>query len=218
MAALRIQHFSDVLCVWAYVGQIRIEELCRVFGDEVSLDYHFVPVFGDVQGRLVERWRDRGGLAAYSRHVREVASRFDHVAVHEDVWTHEVPASSFGCHQFLHAVQLAEGRGALERCAGALRRAFFTCVVDVGRRERQLEIAAAEGIDVGAVEAALDDGRAAALVARDVQLAREHGIDVSPSLLFNEGRQMLKGNVGYRVIEANVRELLSAEQAPLSWC
>jgi hypothetical protein len=37
--------------------------------------------------------------------------------------------------------------------------------------------------------------------------------------LFNEGRQVLTGNVGYRVIEANVRELLrqpSDDQS--SWC
>lgn len=30
---------------------------------------------------------------------------------------------------------------------------------------------------------------------------------VSPTLIFNEGRQRLNGNVGYRVIEANIREL-----------
>lgn len=31
---------------------------------------------------------------------------------------------------------------------------------------------------------------------------------VSSTLIFNEGRQRLNGNVGYRVIEANIRELL----------
>ena len=40
----------------------------------------------------------------------------------------------------------------------------------------------------------------------------------SPTMLLNEGRQQLTGNVGYRVIEANVRELLESPDAKLSWC
>lgn len=218
MPALRVMHFSDVLCIWAHVGQIRIEELCRVFGTNVDVDYHFVTVFGDVHGRLAERWKDRGGLTGYAQHVREIAARFEHVRVHEDVWTRDVPASSLGAHLFLHAVQLVAGRAALERCASALRAAFFTDVVDVGRRARQLEVAEGAGVPVAAVERELDGGRAAACVARDLQLAREHAIDVSPSLVLGEGRQVLKGNVGYRVIEANVRELLSTVEPPHSWC
>jgi hypothetical protein len=37
-------------------------------------------------------------------------------------------------------------------------------------------------------------------------------------LLFNEGRQRLTGNVGYRIIEANIRELLEGAPGQLSWC
>jgi predicted DsbA family dithiol-disulfide isomerase len=47
-----------------------------------------------------------------------------------------------------------------------------------------------------------------------------YGVQGSPTYVFNDGRQLLYGNVGYRIIEANVRELLSAppaEGAP-SWC
>jgi len=36
--------------------------------------------------------------------------------------------------------------------------------------------------------------------------------------VFNEGRQVLTGNVGYRVIEANVRELLHTLANQSSWC
>ena len=34
----------------------------------------------------------------------------------------------------------------------------------------------------------------------------------------NEGRQLLAGNVGYRVIEANIRELLDTPGDQQSWC
>ncbi len=49
---------------------------------------------------------------------------------------------------------------------------------------------------------------------------KAHGVQGSPTYVFNEGRQMLYGNVGYRIIEANVRELLSAPAAAgePSWC
>jgi hypothetical protein len=43
-------------------------------------------------------------------------------------------------------------------------------------------------------------------------------VTVSPTLIFNEGRQRLNGNVGYRVIEANIRELLHNPSGELSWC
>jgi hypothetical protein len=34
----------------------------------------------------------------------------------------------------------------------------------------------------------------------------------------NEGRQKLYGNVGYRILDANVRELWERPQAQASWC
>ena len=55
-------------------------------------------------------------------------------------------------------------------------------------------------------------------VAGGLFLAREQNVRASPTLIFNEGRQRLTGNVGYRVIEANVRELLQAPAGGQSWC
>ena len=41
----------------------------------------------------------------------------------------------------------------------------------------------------------------------------------SPTFILNEGRQKLYGNVGYRVIEANLQELLkSPDASQASWC
>jgi hypothetical protein len=57
-----------------------------------------------------------------------------------------------------------------------------------------------------------------AALSRDFELAKEHNVTVSPTLIFNEGRQRLNGNVGYRVIEANIRELLHNPPDEQSWC
>ena len=80
----KLVHFSDVLCVWAYIAQVRMNELATEFGAQVSVEYRFTSVFGAARDKLAKRWKDSGGIAAYSAHVREVAAGFDHVAVHPD--------------------------------------------------------------------------------------------------------------------------------------
>jgi hypothetical protein len=85
MEPIRIFYFSDALCVWDYIAQVRLDELKTTFGDKISIEHHFVPVFGNAHEKLATRWRDRGGLPGYSDHVREVADKFTHVTVHPDV-------------------------------------------------------------------------------------------------------------------------------------
>lgn len=60
-ATATVSYFSDVLCVWAYAAQIKLEELRRQFGDAISVQYHFLPLFGDVAGHIDAAWGDRGG-------------------------------------------------------------------------------------------------------------------------------------------------------------
>lgn len=58
-----------------------------------------------------------------------------------------------------------------------------------------------------------------ASLSADYQDADKARIEGSPTFILNEGRQKLYGNVGFRVIEANIRELLrdpGSDQA--SWC
>jgi predicted DsbA family dithiol-disulfide isomerase len=51
---------------------------------------------------------------------------------------------------------------------------------------------------------------------RDQQTLMVQG---SPTYILNEGRQKLYGNVGYGVIEANIKELLHSPLAgAASWC
>jgi len=182
------------------------------------MDYHFVDVFGDVPGRLTERWEERGGLAAYNKHVLGVVEQFDHVEVHPRVWLQNVPNSSLSCHMFLHAVQEAFGVKALERAAWALREMFFLHAQDVGARSLQMALAEELDLPRQPIEELLDNGVAASLLSRDVFLAKEQNIAVSPTLVFDGGRQVLRGNVGYRIIEANVQELLTGDGPQHSWC
>ncbi|WP_242048563.1 MULTISPECIES: hypothetical protein [Nostocaceae] len=51
MEPIRIFYFSDVLCVWAYIAQIRLDELKTTFEDKIAIAHHFVPVFGVARER-----------------------------------------------------------------------------------------------------------------------------------------------------------------------
>ncbi len=63
-----------------------------------------------------------------------------------------------------------------------------------------------------------DDGSAAAALMTDCSAANQQNITGSPSWVMNEGRQTLYGNVGYQVLHANVKGLLSHSGEEASWC
>jgi predicted DsbA family dithiol-disulfide isomerase len=225
MEPIHISYFSDVLCVWAYIAQIRLDELKTTFQDKIAIEQHFVPVFGNAREKLENRWRDRGGFKGYSEHVHAVVVKFDHITVHPAIWTDVIPSSSTSCHLFLHAIQLLEIKGIVqpsgaifEKAIWAFREAFFTKLANVSDRKVQFAIAEELRLPIAAIQEQIDSGEAYALLSKDFELVKEHTVTVSPTLIFNEGRQRLNGNVGYRVIEANIRELLNNPPDEQSWC
>jgi predicted DsbA family dithiol-disulfide isomerase len=225
MEPIRISYFSDILCVWAYIAQIRLDELKTNFPDQIIIDYHFVPIFGNAHQKLENRWRDRGGFKAYANHVQEVVKKFDHITVHPDIWTHVIPPSSTSCHLFLQAIQLLEIKEIIqksdqsfEKAIWAFRKAFFSQLANICDRTVQFAIAEELGLPTAAIQKQIDSGEAYAQLSQDFDLVKEHTVSVSPTLIFNEGRQRLNGNVGYRVIEANIRELLNNPPGEQSWC
>jgi len=231
-ANLRIDYFSDILCIWAYTAQIRVDELKRNFGERLALHYHFVPLFGDTAHRIGEGWAERGGFAGFGRHVIEVAERFEHAPVSANVWQACAPRSSCNAHLFLKAAQLLEqagvidaaprsefdGRSLFEEANWRVRRAFFQDDRDIGQLDCLYEIAAGLDLPTEPIRQRLNDGQAMAALCRDIELCREHGVEGSPTYLLNEGRQKLYGNVGYRIIEANVQEILHQPGNQASWC
>ena len=101
----------------------------------------------------------------------------------------------------------------------AFRRGFFEDGLDISTWEVQCALAQPFGVDRDAVSAAMRDGTAFATLSGDYREAERIHVEGSPTIVLNEGRQKLFGNVGFRIIDANIRELLrepSPEQA--SWC
>jgi len=215
---LALTYYSDVLCVWAYISQARVDEVAARFSNDVSIAYRFCSVFGDTAHKIGVGWAGRGGYAGFASHLREAVSEYGHIKLHADLWQINRPTSSTPAHILLKAVQRVD-----KRSCGAvlheLRLAFFERCVDISRRsalETALEVV---GVSVNDVREAIDSGVAHADLEADHRDQQMLMVQGSPTFVLNEGRQKLYGNVGYSVIEANIKELLRSPVAgAASWC
>ncbi len=228
MTAIRIQYFSDILCIWAYVAERRVEELATAFGGQIEIETRFCSVFPDTKNKIGKGWADRGGYEGFNRHLHSVADKFPHIQLHPRLWLDVRPPTSASAHLFVKAVESFEtaGQGTIPylerlstRAASALRRAFFAQGRDICDWEVQAAIAASLDLEPETLRARLASPAVVGALAADLQLAQQQAIAGSPTFIMNEGRQRLFGNVGYRLLEANVHELLrnpSPRQA--SWC
>ena len=68
------------------------------------------------------------------------------------------------------------------------------------------------------IQEIIGSGEAYAALAKDRTLQNKYNVTGSPSLVLNNGRQIIYGNVGYRVIEANIHELINQPDDQASWC
>ena len=163
-------------------------------------------------------------MAGFNAHLRHSAEAFPEITLNPDLWLTVQPASSTGAHLFLKAAQLAEAageepEGTAIQTIRALREAFFRDGRDIASWDVQAEVGAASGLDIARLEARIRDGSAFAELASDYQDADNLKLKGSPSFVLNQGRQTLYGNVGFRIIEANLRELLrQPNQDQASWC
>jgi len=219
-----IVYFSDVLCIWAYIAELRLAAVRKAFGDKVSIEQRFCPVFGDTARKIPTAWREKGGYEGFNAHLRHSAEAFPEISIHPQLWLTVRPASSMGAHLFLKAVQLDEADagcapGSADETLRAMRRAFFEEARDISTWRVQCDVATAAGVDPGRIEALVHDGRAFAALAGDYQEAEALRIQGSPTYILNDGRQKLFGNVGFRILEANIQELLRTPQPDqASWC
>jgi predicted DsbA family dithiol-disulfide isomerase len=207
---LHISYVSDVLCIWAYVAEVRLDEVRKEFGSSVELEYRFIPIFGATRHRIAEGRKDRGGYAGFGEHVRKVAEDFPHVSVHDGVWSDVVPTTSSAAHEMLCATRLLvnegivdatrrddlDGRTLFEEATWQIRSAFFEHARDISNRDVLLDVLDQTGVPTDAIEAKLKSGEAMAEVCRDIELRDENKIEGSPTYYLNQGRQKLYGNVG----------------------
>ncbi len=55
MPKMEICTYSDMLCIWAYVAERRLEELAENFGDQITINSRFCSVFPDAWAKIKKR-------------------------------------------------------------------------------------------------------------------------------------------------------------------
>ena len=89
---------------------------------------------------------------------------------------------------------------------------------DIADRANQEAIAATTGLPLAEIRKQIDSGAAYAALCADFDAKEKHLVEGSPTFVLDEGRQKLYGNVGYRILEANIQELLTDPGERASWC
>ena len=229
---IRINYFTDILCVWAYLAQIRLDELIKNYSSKIEISYNFMPVFGCTQHRIGNGWKDKGGFEGFSKHTHEVCEAYPHIKLHKDIWAVNTPKTSTTSHLFVKAVQCLVNDGVISNEARAelnqrslfeeliwqFRLAFFRDLKDIGQMSILMDIAKSMNLPTEKIQNIIDDGSALAALSRDIELRDEFSIEGSPTYILNEGRQKLYGNVGYRIVEANLQEIIKQPKVEASWC
>jgi predicted DsbA family dithiol-disulfide isomerase len=215
---LIIDYYTDVLCVWAWIAQPRIELLEERWGAQVDLRHHCMNVFGDTANRVGRTWADKGGYEGFARHVRESAEPYDEAVINPNIWAQVRPATSANAHLVLKAVKVTSGGAAATNLALQFRKAFFVDARDIGDLGVLIEIARGSGCSMAEIRQSIENGTAAAALMDDYQAAQSNKIAGSPSWVMNNGRQKLYGNVGYQVLHANVEGILNRHEGGASWC
>jgi predicted DsbA family dithiol-disulfide isomerase len=215
---LTLTDYSDILCIWAYISQKRIDEVSQKFGDDVQIDYRLCSVFGDTAHKIGNGWAERGGYAGFGEHLHEAVAEFPHIKLHQDIWQYTRPLSSTPAHIVIKAVQRVDKRHC-EAVIKELRSAFFERCLDIGNWSVLMDVLQAVGLSVKDVQEVIDSGAAHSDLEADRRDQESLLVQGSPTILLNDGRQKLYGNLGYGVIEANIKELLRSPTAgSASWC
>jgi len=220
---LSITYFSDVLCVWAWIAQLRVDEAQNNFGTSIQFEDRFCNVFGDTERKIPAAWGAADGYERFNAHLAHAAAGFPEVQLNPDVWIKCRPRSSLGAHVYLKAATLVERDGGQPGSAAkalrAMRHAFFAYAEDISALAVQRRICAASGVDTEMAESFIASGAAQAAIVSDYADADAMKIQGSPTFVLNGGRQKLYGNVGYRILEANIQELLREPTGgQASWC
>ena len=213
-----IDYYTDILCVWAWIAQPRLEELQKQWGHQITVRCRYVDIFGDALSKIPQRWGEDDGFEKFSAHLAHATEPFTDTPVNPAIWTQVRPRSSLPAHLVLKAVGIISGDDAVQALALQMRLAFFTDALDISQLRLLLDLAQRHGLDAQALEAAIMDGSAMAALSADQQLARDLGVKGSPTWVLNEGRQILYGNVGYRILNANIEELVKRPGTEASWC
>ena len=171
MKTVALTCFTDVLCVWAWIGELRLAELRRTHGEAVAVTQRFCNVFGATALKIQANWGAKGGYEGFAGHLAHVMEGFPELTASPGLWRSVRPASSLPAHLALKAVQAqAAERDAPDLGDQAIlriRQAFFAQGRDISAAEVLDDVLSAAGADLVDLRARLARGEAQAALMAD---------------------------------------------------
>ena len=98
------------------------------------------------------------------------------------------------------------------------RKSFFIDAQDISDLNVLYNIVEKNDLAVRHVKEVIENGKALAALMSDYQSAKALSLKGSPTYIIDNGRQTLYGNVGYRVLLANIEEQIKQPVNEASWC
>lgn len=183
---VKIEVWSDVQCVWCYVGDARLKRAVEAFPCLVEVahrSYQLQPGF-PVDFDAEEYLRANRGMDA-AEQDRVFSAMRDTAAVEGLEYEPRLikPTNSYPALQILHH---AETVGLRQELSDRLYAAYFVEGRHIGTIDSLVELAAGVGIDADAARSALEAGSYRDLVDRDAAAAQERGARGVPFMVIND--------------------------------
>lgn len=192
---MRVDIWSDIVCPWCYVGKRRFETALAAYDAQpVEVLHHSFQLNPDAprdsttdrRAMLMRKYR------LTEARVDELDAHMTQLAANEGLHYRlagTVTGNTLDAHQLVH---LARETGRQDAMLERLYRAYFSENRSVFDQASLVELAHEVGIERDAARAALDEGRYAAAVRDDMEIARRIGITGVPFFVI-DGRYGVSG-------------------------
>lgn len=185
---MRVEIFADIVCPWCYIGERRFENARAAVADtDITVEYRpyqLDPHAPETALPLKQYLENRYGFVATARR-EQVSAAATGVGITID-WDRALAVNTRTAHRLMRLARM-ESEPAVQRALlEQLFAAHFTHGVDIADHEQLAELAESAGMAPARVRQYLASHEGADAVERELNSAREIGIDAVPTFLFEE--------------------------------
>lgn len=191
---VRIDVVSDVVCPWCFIGKRRLEKALEL-ASEVPVEVHWRPYF-------LNEWVPQEGMNrdeylttkfGSPDRYKGIAQRVQAAAADEGLdYAVDRISRQPNTRDAHRLIRWAEGIGKASEMKQRLMELYFTEGADLSNRAVLVGAAADIGLDPEDVRAALDSDRDIAEIEREVEAAKEAGIQGVPCFIL-DGKYAISG-------------------------
>lgn len=206
---LTIDFYSDLLCIWGWIGQHHNQQLVHRWGkQQVQWRHRYLALYGDVFTRLKAQEKGEQAWEGYAAMSERLVDKIEGLSVNPDIWRKTRPTTSMMAHQAIKAAELCHGIEFANDFSCRVRSAFFAEARDISQYSVLLELLQEHGAQHVQVVEKLQSGEALAACISEFRQAEQDKIPGSPTWVMDNNRYRLFGNVKPEIIAATIDGLL----------